>query len=150
MARQALLETRTDRDIARKAGIQSVAGSGPLPTVIGTFSFINSADGYELEYPSGDYSFPDGTASMTSVVDLAELSEARLLATVASGGDAGVTLTVTGAGEDIAVDLEAIPGEELIVGSWHPVSGEMATLEWTVSAPDVGSAIMGLCQLQAR
>lgn len=150
MGTKVLLHRRQAKAIARKAKVRLSAAATALPDVRGTFSMRNDPTGYVLDYPAGAYPFPDGTASMTRHADLTGVSEARLLATVVSGGAPDVSLDVSGAGELISVVLEA-GADALVVGAWHSVTESGSTaLEWSVTATDSGTVTVGLCQLEVR
>lgn len=141
VARKAQARGAVSKDIARLSG-----------TIWGTISRRNHPDGLSVDYTASPSLFPDGTDSMSRYADMTGVSEARLLANIASGGGPGTTLTVVGAGEDISIGLEIITSPpELIVGTWHPVTATGATLlEWFIEGSGPGNVILGLCQLRVR
>lgn len=123
-------------------------------TILGTISRRNHPLGLSVDYTTAHKKFPDDTDSMNRYADLTGITEARLIANIASGGGPGTVLMVSGANqdEDIAVGLEIITSPpDLIVGTWHPVTASGATLlEWFIYGTGPGTVITGLCQLQGR
>lgn len=138
MIRRELFQTRTARGIARKAGLRS-GSSGVLPQVLASFALANSGTGYELTHDTFTPLPLD-----TIVVDLTDISLARLVANVAEASDA--SLIVSGASEDVEVGLAS---SGLAVGDWVPLASGMTTLSLFITAASgAGSVTFGLIQLQ--
>ncbi len=150
MAKEKPRETDTARDIVRKAQLEPAILAIELGDIWGTFSKVDSAGGYALSYPSGRKAFPDGTNSMSRYSDITGLYEVRLLVSVAGPGVSGATISVESAA--IATPLSvSIAAAGVILSGWQSITeGSSALMEWFVDSPSVGTATIGLCQLQGR
>jgi len=147
MVGDALLDRQTAVGIVRKAGVRPASGAEATGGPVGSFTLINDPTGYAVTLGVG--SFP-ADVSMDQAVELDGVTEARLLATVASGGSSGLSVVVTGLGSGVSVVLE-MPGGSPgpVLSDWEEVVAEGETpLLWTVEGS--GSVVLGLVQLQTR
>lgn len=159
MIRDALLETDTARDIARKAGVRMFAVRPEVPIMWGQLALAepgSATGGYTVNYSSGVYSFPDGTSSMSRYGDLSDFGQGRLLVTIVSASEAGATLGVDFAqgasfSTPPSVSLSGATGLKLSEWRDFEVTGP-TLLEWSVSSASEtpGSFIVGLCQFQVK
>ena len=157
MAENALLQTKTTQDIARKAGLEpgTSVGAGP-PDIWGTFTLIETSNllGYTETFALNASRFlPEGLPQMDRFADWSNASEARLLLTVTQAGVAGSKIGITSdeATFNLSVPLSATG---LQVSAWTAVSKSQEAIvnSWMVENPNLltGSFGIGLCQLQAR
>ena len=148
-------ENPLPHQVARKAQTRGAVSRDALSltgTIMGTISRRNHPQGLSVDYTTSPQPFPDGTGRMNRYADLTGISEAMLLANIASGGGPGTVLTVSGGGEPVSVGLEIIgSAPDIVVGTWHPVTATGATLlEWSIKGTSAGNVILGLCQFIVR
>ena len=144
------LQRATSLTIVRKAQLVPGEFAQETGNIWGTFSAINSEDGYSLSYDSGETRFPDGTESMSRYADVTDAEEMRLLVTVVESGVSGSSIRVESdaLGESPEV---FIVSAGVFHSEWKPVIASGGALfEWYVDSPSSGTAVIGLCQLQER
>lgn len=159
MAENALLQTKTTRDIARKAGIEpgTSAGEGP-PDIHGSFT-LSDADnplGYtESIEASASRFLPENLPQMDRFADYANATQARLVLKVTQAGVSGSRIGITADGATFVGGLfVALDSTGFKESLWTSISKtqEGIVTHWMVENPNLlaGSFGIGLGQLQVR